>query len=594
MWSYYQYRQIGKHVREEYTNTTTQKDVEKEAQRIEEQPSASSLFDNDCRGTDNQSTEPRDGEQSTETHHNEATRMSKDTKRPSSDDKKEAHRKIEETKRSSSDQKNKSLQKNDVEKGSSKDDKKDDPFIVCTSGEDDPFDPRNWPLLGRCRNIAILSLLIFVQAWAGAAGSQANSVIAAEFHVSQVAENLSTAMYLFGIGSGALFVGPISETVGRNPTYLGGTFLYMLFVLGTAKASNFGGQVVCRYFVGLFASATMAINGGSVQDQFRPVKRSFVFPIIAWANVAAPMIAPIAGGWIVADREISWRWTEWITLIISAFAFVIAFLFLPETHLPTLLSWKAAHLRKITGDDRWTPAHSEDSFAEQLRSVITLPVRFFALEVVIAVFGAYLILIYVLRFTFLSGFDYIFKATYKLPVEKVGSCFGAIAAGSTVFTLLAPGFYGLARRKTEHVRGRALSPEFRLWPAIIAGPLLAISLFWLGWTNHPSISIWSGLWACFIFGGCLTAIYVSIYEYVIDSYGKYSSIALASITMVRYFVAGGMVMAARPMFINIGVQWSLTWLGIVATILAPAPFAFWWWGGKMRNRSDYAKGENER
>lgn len=163
---------------------------------------------------------------------------------------------------------------------------KDDKIVVRTSGEDDPFDPRNWPLISRCKNIAILAFLIFVQAWAGAASSMANTAASQEFHISKVAENLSTAMYLFGISSGSLFVGPLSEMVGRNPTYLVATFCYLFFVLGSALTPTFGGQLVCRYFVGLFSSATLAINGGSVRDQFRPVKRAFVFPVIAWANVA--------------------------------------------------------------------------------------------------------------------------------------------------------------------------------------------------------------------------------------------------------------------------------------------------------------------
>jgi DHA1 family multidrug resistance protein-like MFS transporter len=47
---------------------------------------------------------------------------------------------------------------------------------------------------------------------------------------------------------------------------------------------------VCRFFVGLCCSATLAINGGSVRDQFRPVKRSFVFPVIAWVNVAGEIL----------------------------------------------------------------------------------------------------------------------------------------------------------------------------------------------------------------------------------------------------------------------------------------------------------------
>lgn len=155
-----------------------------------------------------------------------------------------------------------------------------------TNGNSDTIDPQNWSLLSRSKNIAILSLLIFTQTWAGSADSPANEAASREFGVSKVAENLSTAMYLFGIGSGSLFAGPISESIGRNPTYLGSTFIYLLFLLGSAQTPTFAGQIICRFFVGLFSSATLSINGSSVRDQFRPVKRAFVFPIIAWANIA--------------------------------------------------------------------------------------------------------------------------------------------------------------------------------------------------------------------------------------------------------------------------------------------------------------------
>lgn len=172
-----------------------------------------------------------------------------------------------------------------VEEKQSPGKKPDGVVMVKVSGENDHIDPKNWGVGERAKNIAILSLLISVQAWAGAAESIANAEASREFHVSRIAENLATAMYLFGIGSGALFVGPLSETVGRNPTYLTSTFCYLFFVLGSALTSTFGGQVACRYFVGLFSSATLATNGASVMDQFRPVKRALVFPVIAWANV---------------------------------------------------------------------------------------------------------------------------------------------------------------------------------------------------------------------------------------------------------------------------------------------------------------------
>ncbi|CAG8902998.1 unnamed protein product [Penicillium egyptiacum] len=454
--------------------------------------------------------------------------------------------------------------------------------------ETDQLDPKNWTLLSRFKNIVILSLLIFAQAWAGSADSQANERASREFGVSQTAENLSTAMYLFGISSGSLFAGPFSESIGRNPTYLVSTLMFLLFVLGSARTRTFAGQVICRYFVGLSSSATLSINGSSVGDQFRPVKRAFVFPMIAWANIAGPTISPIVGGWVVSNPDLDWRWTEYITLIISAFTWVVALLFLPETYLPILLDWKSRQVRRETGDERYACGPTS-SLYQRLKDIVPLPIIFFSTEPVISVLGAYLVLLYCILFTFLSGFDYIFKRTYNMSIAQTGSCFGAIAAGATVATFAAPGLYKWARRKTHYEHGAALPPEFRLWPAIIASPFLPISLFWLGWTNSPTVSVWSSLLACGLFGAVLISIYISSYEYIIDSYGKHAASALASITMVRYLIAGGMVLAARPMYERIGVHWTMTILGSISLLLAPMPLLFKIYGTRLRKRSRYAE-----
>ena len=42
----------------------------------------------------------------------------------------------------------------------------------------------------------------------------------ADFGVSEVTESLATGIFLIGFGVGALFAGPISETIGRNPVYI--------------------------------------------------------------------------------------------------------------------------------------------------------------------------------------------------------------------------------------------------------------------------------------------------------------------------------------------------------------------------------------
>jgi DHA1 family multidrug resistance protein-like MFS transporter len=83
--------------------------------------------------------------------------------------------------------------------------------------------------------------------------------------------------------------------------------------------------------------------------------------------------------------------------------------------------------------------------------------------------------------------------------------------------------------------------------------------------------------------------YISSYEYIIDSYGEHAVVALASITLLRYLIAGGMTMVARQMFENIGVHWTLTLLGLIAAVLTPGPFLLRKYGYNLRRKSKYAK-----
>ncbi len=205
------------------------------------------------------------------------------------------------------------------------------------------------------------------------------------------------------------------------------------------------------------------------------------------------MIAPIAAGWILANSRLSWRWTEWVALAISGFAYLLALLLLPETYLPVLLDWKAQSSSRrhgrfsiLVGARRvciFRSAHAVGS--------PTLPVLFFAREPVISISRRPPDpSLRTCSSSSLSGFEYIFKVAYDLSVSQTGSCFGAIAAGSTAATLCAPGLYSWARRKTEHVHGASVEAEFRLRPAIAAPPLLPTSLFILGWGAGRGISIW--------------------------------------------------------------------------------------------------------
>jgi len=404
-------------------------------------------------------------------------------------------------------------------------------IIVEWDGPDDSLNPRNWSMARRLTAFAIIWFNVFALDWASSADSQASSKIARSFHVSEEADSLSSTMYTVGIAVGSLFAGPISESVGRNPIYIASRILNVAFLLGVALAPNFGAYLAFRFLAGLGGSTLLCIHGASTADLFNPIERTWAWPIIALASFAGTAVPPVAGGWI-AQSSISWRWTEWIALILSGTTLLLTVFFLPETFAPVLLSWKAKHLRQQSGNENHVSyLDLQDSILKRFRTALLRAWHMLVKEPIVILMGLWLIVVYIVIYSFLQGYSDIFGDTYGLRHGLLGTCFLAIIIGCLLFLCLIPFYYQLYKKKVyalekahgeppldlKHLPGLDIpEPEFRLWPSVLVAPAFPICLFWLGWTNRPSISIWSSLGAVTLFGFCWAGIYVTVYLYILD------------------------------------------------------------------------------
>jgi MFS family permease len=88
-----------------------------------------------------------------------------------------------------------------------------------------------------------------------------------------------------------------------------------------------------------------------------------------------PAVGPIAGGWIA--EKTTWRWCFWSTSILTVFIQVCGVVFLRETFAPRLLGWRAARIRRETGDERWhTEWETPDrTLAKVLKTSLGRPFR---------------------------------------------------------------------------------------------------------------------------------------------------------------------------------------------------------------------------
>lgn len=258
-------------------------------------------------------------------------------------------------------------------------------------------------------------------------------------------------------------------------------------------------------------------------------------------------------------------------------------LFLPETNGPVLLQWKAKHLRQITGGQEFELRQA--SLLTRLMYSCSRPFNPFFRETMVALFTMCLVVVYIVLFGFRAGYEFIFGKTYGFAQGSVGLTFLGMNAGFLIALAIVPQIYSVYKRRPRTAVDKGhddLPPEERLWFAMYGAPWLPISLFWMGWTSYPSISYWSPLVASVAFGFSVQGIFISTYQYLIDSYEVFTASALVSATFFRYIAAGAMAIVSIPMYSSLGVHWSLTFLGCLSVLMTPVPYIFYKHGHAIR------------
>ncbi|KAL8803464.1 MAG: hypothetical protein Q9182_003161 [Xanthomendoza sp. 2 TL-2023] len=142
---------------------------------------------------------------------------------------------------------------------------------------------------------------------------------------------------------------PISDIpmIGRNPVYIGTLFVFVLFQLPTALATNFAMLLCFRFLTGFIGSPALATGGASIGDMFAPNKRAYGMGMWGVLAIGGPVLGPLVGGFAAKAKD--WRWTIWELMWGSGFCLAVLFFFLPETSSANILYRRSRRLRKLTG-----------------------------------------------------------------------------------------------------------------------------------------------------------------------------------------------------------------------------------------------------
>ena len=134
---------------------------------------------------------------------------------------------------------------------------------------------------------------------------QSVPAIARDLNASYTSAQLTVSLFLLTFASAQLFIGPLSDKIGRRPVILGGVVLMGVATLGATVAPSIELLIAARILQAFGACATLVVPRAVVQDIYSGAEAARIMAVVAMIQSIAPLTAPIIGG--VLDALLGWR-----------------------------------------------------------------------------------------------------------------------------------------------------------------------------------------------------------------------------------------------------------------------------------------------
>ncbi len=156
--------------------------------------------------------------------------------------------------------------------------------------------------------------------------------IAAEFGVTNNIINLTMTVWFVGAALPLLWVGPLSDRVGRRPVLFLGGILFLLTTLICATAPSFWPLLVGRLFQGVSVSTLLVAGYACIHDLYNDERAIHLLAWLGSAAILAPMIGPTLGGLLLLLG--TWQLLFWIILLVAGVGLIGLWPTMPETVKP--------------------------------------------------------------------------------------------------------------------------------------------------------------------------------------------------------------------------------------------------------------------
>ncbi|MEH6646801.1 multidrug effflux MFS transporter [Sulfitobacter sp.] len=233
--------------------------------------------------------------------------------------------------------------------------------------------------------------------------------MAAHFETDYAVMQLSVAVYLGFSAILQIFVGPLSDKLGRRPVILWGLILFLIATVGCIYAPSIEAFLTFRMMQAAIATS-MVLSRAAVRDMYAQDQAASMIGYVTMGMAVVPMISPAIGG--VLDHWFGWEAVFWALFLMGAATLWLAWSDMGET--------------AITSTKSLTAQFAE--YPELLRST-----RFWGYALASGFSsGAF--------FAYLGGAPFVGQEVFGLTPEKLGLFFGAPAVGYFIGNFLTGRF----------------------------------------------------------------------------------------------------------------------------------------------------------
>ncbi|KIW00089.1 uncharacterized protein PV09_08275 [Verruconis gallopava] len=459
-----------------------------------------------------------------------------------------------------------------------------DPNFEIDFLDDDPDNPRNWPMWYRCIIIFMISYSTLTVVMYSTSYTSAIPGIMSSFNIdNETIPVLGITTYMIGLALGSVVLAPLSEMYGRRPIYLVAMAMFCLLTIPCALAPNLEAILITRFFGAIAGSALISNSPGTVNDIVTEEYRALAFSLWSIGPMNGPVVGPLVGGFVF--ENLGWRWTNWIICILSGVGFAML-LCIKETYAPAILRKKVMVRKKETDDGRWWCRYDDKKdFWPLLRLNLSRPFIMTIKEPICIFWDIYIALLYAILYLCFVAYPIVFSDLRGWSPGITGLAYMGIGIGSLICIASEPAIRKMINsHKPDPATGRP-PPESMVSIVCIGAITVPIGEMIFAWTCTPNVHWIVPILAGIPFGFGNTSVFIYASNYLVHSYGIYAASALAGNSVFRSLVGGTLPLAGPSLYRSLGPHYAGTLLSCLEFLCVPIPFVFYRYGHKIRMKS---------